>query len=481
MILSAIISPYLPQYAVTLVYMLQSTEYHARPYLAWYWRTQDFSKVAKRRQLRRTRAAQLLLIAVYAGMLLQIALGVLLIALWHWHGLAGGWAFGLALLVSYPVVWAHLLIVPLVLGRVLIVRPREHRAILAAEQIFKNHKGAKIAIAGSYGKTSMKELLLTVLREGKNVAATPANKNVSISHARFARTLTGTEDILLIEYGEGAPGDVARFAQRTHPTHAVITGLAAAHLDQYKTVAAAGQDIFSVAAVLPNEGMCYVNAESPAAEPFLKPGFTHYSREGALGWKVHGVEVSISGLRFSLKKGKHTIHLTSGLLGRHQLGPLSLAAALAHDFGLSPEQIVAGIGKTQPFEHRMQPYRLGGAWIIDDTYNGNIEGIRAGTDLLRELPAKRKMYVTPGLVDQGAMTVAVHEEMGQLIATSGADVVVLMDNSVAPLIQKGLAAANYTGEVRIEPNPLEFYTNLTHFVSAGDVVLMQNDWPDNYA
>lgn len=481
MIISVIFSPYMPQYAATLVYMLQSTEYRPGPYLAWYWRTQDFSQVVRRRQLRHTHAAQLLLVVLALGMLAQTVLGLWLIALWHWHGLVGGWAFGLAIIVSYPVVWAHLVLVPLILGRLLIVMPRERRAIIASEQVFKAHRGVKIAIAGSYGKTSMKEMLLTVLREGKVVEATPANKNVASSHARFARTLTGHEDILLIEYGEGAPGDVARFTRRTHPTHAIITGLAAAHLDRYRTIQAAGKDIFSVAIKLPEESHCYVNGESPAAEPFFRDEFQRYTRAGALGWKVHDVEVSITGLRFSFNKGKQKLWLTSGLLGRHQLGPLSLAAALGHEFGLTPEQIIAGIGKTQPFEHRMQPYRLGGAWIIDDTYNGNIEGIRAGTDLLRELPAKRKLYVTPGLVDQGAMTASVHQEMGQLIATSEANVVILMRNSVTPLIQKGLEVANFRGEVRVEPNPLEFYTNLAHYVSAGDVVLMQNDWPDNYA
>jgi UDP-N-acetylmuramoyl-tripeptide--D-alanyl-D-alanine ligase len=461
--------------------MLQSTEYHEAPYLAWYWRTQDFSKVAKRRQLRRTRAAQLLLAAVSFGMAVQVAVGLALIALWYWHGFVGGWAFGLALIVSYPVVWAHLILAPLFLGRLLIAGPRERMAVIASERVFKDHSGAKIAIAGSYGKTSMKELLLTVLSEGKRVAATPANKNVSISHAQFAQSLTGNEDILLIEYGEGAPGDVARFARRTHPTHAVITGVAAAHLDRYKTVAAAGQDIFSIAAALPSEDTCYVNGESVAAEPFIHASFHRYDRAGALGWRVDDVVSNMTGIRFSLKKGKYTLRLTSGLLGKHQLGPLSLAAALAHEFGLTPEEITAGIAKTQPFEHRMQPYRLGGAWIIDDTYNGNIEGIRAGTELLRELRAKRKMYVTPGLVDQGKVTIDIHKEMGSLIAASGANVVVLMKNSVTPYIQEGLAAGGFTGEIRIEPNPLEFYTNLPHFVSAGDVVLMQNDWPDNYA
>ncbi len=317
--ISAVISPYSPGYVATLAYMLQSTEYRAGPYLAWYWRTQDFSKVAKRRQLDRTRAARLLMLALALGIVVQIAAGLVLLALWRWHGLAGGWAFGLALLISYPVVWAHLAVVPLVLGRTLIVRPRERQLVRQSERIFKEHPAAKVAIAGSYGKTSMKELLLTVLREGKRVAATPANKNVAVSHAQFAHSLTGDEDILLIEYGEGAPGDVGAFARTTHPTHAVITGVTAAHLDRYKTVAAAAADIFSVAGYLENKHQCYVNDESPEAESFVRPEYTRYSRDGALGWKVSETAVSVSGLSFTLTKGKQKLTFTSGLLGRHQL------------------------------------------------------------------------------------------------------------------------------------------------------------------
>lgn len=471
---------YSPRYPKILVYMLQSTEYQAAPYLAWYWRTQNFAHVMKRRELVQTKAARLLYRALSAGMLLEIAVGLLLIYLGLWHGLGGGVGFGLALIIAYPIIWAHLAIVPLVAGRELVARPNEKRLIATSEQIFKAHSGARVAIAGSYGKTSMKELLLSVLSHDKKVAATPANKNVAISHAHFARKLTGDEDILLIEYGEGAPGDVARFSRTTHPTHGVITGLAPAHLDHYKTLHAAGEDIFSLAKYLKNKNV-FVNGEAPSAQSFIEKEFHIYDRSGALGWKVSGVKLSIEGTHFTLTKGNETLRLHSQLLGRHQLGPLSLAAALAHDLGLSDKQIIAGINKTAPFEHRMQPYQLSGAWVIDDTYNGNIEGIRAGTELLAELPAKRKLYVSPGLVDQGEETERVHLEMGRLIAAAQPDIVVLMQNSVTTFIQQGLQAGNFKGELRIESNPLDFYTNLTEFVAAGDLVLMQNDWTDNYA
>lgn len=480
----AAFSPYRSGFAPALVYMLQSTEYQPGPYLRWFWRTEDFSTVMRRRTLERTGPAKLLLAALRTGMFLQFAIGVALIIQWAWQDLAGGWQVGLALVVSYPVVWAHLVAVPLLLGRFFIVNPRQRRAIKRARKIFAKHPGIRIAVVGSYGKTSMKELLKTVLSEGKKVAATPANKNVPVSHANFARKLDGDEDVLIIEYGEGRPGDVVRFARDTHPTHAVITGLAAAHLDHYKTVAAAGEDIFSVVGAVP-AGQVYTNADSPAALPFIAKGIHGYSAASALGWKVSRIKVNAEGTSFTLSKGsgkaRRSLKLHSGLLGRHTVGPLAFAAAFALQQGLTDGQVIAGIAKTSPYEHRMQPLHINGALMIDDTYNGNLEGIRAGTALLHELRAARKWYVTPGLVGQGKETKSVHHQMGELIAKANPDVVVLMDNSVRPYIYAGLHAAKYKGDIRIESDPLDFYTSLPHFLAAGDVVMMQNDWTDNYA
>ncbi|MEK7594517.1 MAG: Mur ligase family protein [Patescibacteria group bacterium] len=475
-----LLSLFLPSYPATLVYMLQNTEYQVGPYLHWYWRTKDFGKVMQRRTLDRTKAARLLLLVVRLGILLQIAIGLFLIYLGVWRDAVGAASFGAAIIVAYPVAWAHLVVVPIILGRWFISRPKEQQAISQSRKIFADTKAIKIAVAGSYGKTTMKELLSTVLSEGKRVAITPANKNVSASHAKFARSLKGDEEILVIEYGEGAPGDVARFADITQPTHAIITGLAPAHLDQYKTLQAAGEDIFAVADYLGGQNV-YVNNDAASVEPFLNKSHQLFNESGALGWKTKDIKVDLTGTKFTITKGKQALKLQSGLVGRHQVGYLALVAALALELGLNEKQVTDGISKTKPFEHRMQPYELSGAQVVDDTYNGNLEGIRAGTSLLAELKAKRKIYVSPGLVDQGEETEAVHVEMGKLIAAAKPDLVVLMQNSVTKYITEGLSADKFKGELQIETNPLEFYTNLTHFVATGDLVVMQNDWTDNYA
>ncbi len=481
------LSLYWTQFPVVLTYMLQSTEYQAGQYLRWFWRTADFHDVMRRRELLPTRPARLLLALLRSGMFLQFAVGFGFVLQWLLQDLEGGWQIGLALMLSYPVVWAHLVAVPLCLGRWLVINPRQRRMVKRSVLLYAKHPGIRLAVVGSYGKTSMKELLKTVLSGTKKVAATPANKNVSVSHARFAKSLDGDEDILIIEYGEGRPGDVARFAKYTHPTHAVITGLAPTHLDRYKTLAAAGKDIFSIAGVVPAEHL-YVNAGSAEAKPFIQHGMQRYDATTALGWKISRIKVTPSGTSFTLARksgGKsklaHKLKLNSGLLGRHNVGPLAFAAAFASELGLSDEQIVAGIAKTMPFEHRMQPVYMNGALVIDDTYNGNLEGVRAGTELLAELPALRKWYISPGLVEQGGHSASIHHRMGELIAAAKPNIVVLMDNSVQPYIFAGLHTAGFSGEIRTESDPLAFYTGLPHFVAAGDVVLMQNDWTDNYA
>ncbi|MEK7096191.1 MAG: Mur ligase family protein [Patescibacteria group bacterium] len=476
--INSILEMYKLRFAETIVYMLQATEYQIGPYLRWLWRVADFGKVAHRKTLVKTPRSRLLLAFVKIGMTFQV-IAALAWGLWSIKNGDPRGIFALDLLISTPIVWAHIVIMPLLLGRFLVANPYSKLQIARSAKIFANHPGVKIAVAGSYGKTTMKEILLTVLGEGKKVAATEANRNVAISHAQFAKQLDGDEDILVIEYGEGAPGDVAKFCRTTKPDIGIITGLAPAHLDKYKTLEAAGKDIFFLAKFLGDKNV-YVNEESKSLRSFIKKSHQLYSSSYAASWKIEDIKASIAGVNFKMTKDGTSLRLSSSLLGRHQVGPLAVAAAIARDQGLTDKQIAEGIGKIRPFEHRMQPRDAGGAWIIDDTYNGNIEGMLAGLELLEELPAKRKIYVTPGLVDQGKESSKIHQALGKAIARANPNLVILMQHLITADIVAGINETGFKGQLVLEEDPLNFYTNLDQFVAAGDLVLLQNDWPDNY-
>lgn len=453
------------------VYMLQQFEYDSRKFFMWWLAFPDLYAAQKRGKLTPTvRARGLLLIAYGVWLLFAVT------------GLGGAAYTGNPLFIIPALLASSASAISLAalssVFDVLLVKPRQNAEINKAKARLHNQRAERIAVIGSYGKTSMKEMLATVLSECKEVKATPGNKNVLISHARWVnRTVRGNEDILIFEYGEAGPGDIAKLAGFSSPTIAVVTGLAPAHLDAYPSLEAVADDFAAISDAVDQESV-YVHDDSALLMSKVR-GLT-YDQHGLGDWKVSKVSVDFSGTSFRLGNGKRILSLKSGLVGRHHIGPLCAVVDIAVRLGLSDEQIKAGVAATSPYEHRMQPRELHGAWLIDDTYNGNIEGMRAGLRLLDELPGKRKIYVTPGLVDQGVETEKVHIALGEMIAGASPDKIVLMQNSVTSYIRAGLDNGAYTGEVIIQPDPLAFYSNIEHFVVGGDVILMQNDWPDSY-
>ncbi|MDQ5886624.1 MAG: UDP-N-acetylmuramoyl-tripeptide-D-alanyl-D-alanine ligase [Patescibacteria group bacterium] len=459
-----------------IVYMLQQVEYDPLQFIAWLIRMPDLRTVMKRKKLIQTRKAKQLVYVTYFLWFITLVLGLLLIVRFFIEYMV---AAVIVLALLSPLVTLTLVLLIIIVARIVFVSPREDFMIRQSEERFINHPGIKIAIAGSYGKTTLKEILSTVLSEKFNVAKTEGNMNTPIAHARFVAQLDSCEDVLLLEYGESKPGDIERFCRTTHPDYAILTGLAPNHLDSYKTIDLLAEDLLSLRKFVEHNKL-FLPAESSLLQPFLNEQDNLFSAQAVDGWKISDINISNSGSTFIMTKRNNVIRAATKLLGRHQIAPLAMAASIASKLGMSNRQIEVGIRKVAPFEHRMQPLSFGGAQIIDDTYNGNLEGSLAGISLLGELKAKRKIYVTPGLVEQGGEKVAVHEKIASALVDTGPDVVVLMRNSSTMIIEKQLSKLKFRGQVKIETDPLQFYENLEHFVANGDVVMMQNDWTDNY-
>ncbi len=471
------LSCYHPRFATSLVFMLQSTEYDTAEYLAWFWRAPDLRHVARRGSLKLTAKARLL---VMLARIIIFAEAAIIVILAHFAITQAPYLVAIvAFILISPLITVYGLAAVLWLGKVLVQNPKERAIIARASKTLETQPGLRIAIAGSYGKTTFKESLLAVLSEGKNVAATPGNMNTPLGISRFIARLKGDEDVLIFELGEYYPGDIARLCNLVRPQLGVITGINEAHLSKFKTLRATTATIFELADYLTDQPV-YKNGDNPlvrthsgVSDPLV------YTSGGVNGWEVSHIELAINATSFTAKKDGKTIHARSGLLGAQNIGPLVACIDIADGLGLTTAQITAGLKATKPYEHRMQPRQVAGAWVIDDTYNGNSDGVKAGLAWLAALPAARRIYITPGLVEQGSSTAAVHETIGREIAAV-ADVVVLIKNSVTPHIMRGLEAAGFTGELKIVDNPVRFYTNLDQFVATGDVVLMQNDWTDNY-
>lgn len=465
---------------VYFVYMLQQVEYLLNPFWGWIRslvKTRNpLSGVMNRQTLVFTSRAKLLVLVGYGAQLVYaaaIAVSVILSPSAYVAVIVTG-------VVLYPVFLPVAYSIIIAVATLVIAKPQEKKLMQRSKEKLAKHQAIRIVVAGSYGKTTMKELLVSVLAKKYIIKATPGNGNTPSAHAKFIDALGGDEDVLIFELGEGKPGDVLQFAQTLCPDYAIITGLAPNHLDQYKTLDALAEDILSLRQFV-TQGKVFIAGDSKTLRDYLRTDDLLYEEQGGADWHNTDIHITTTSTEFRVSvDGGAAVDITSKLLGRHQVAPLGFVAAFAMKMGVAAQDVRDAISELSPYEHRMRPHQLSGATIIDDTYNGNAEGIMAGLALLAEIEAKRKVYVTPGLVDQGEETETVHKAIAAKIAETKPDWLVLMKNSATEIIQKELGRRGYDGKITIEPAPLAFYQNLDQFVKAGDVVLMQNDWTDNY-
>jgi UDP-N-acetylmuramoyl-tripeptide--D-alanyl-D-alanine ligase len=471
-----IISRYRFRYVYSLVYMLQASEYNIGDYFAWLHRVKDFGLVEKRKKLVKSPKSLLILGLGWILWLVIIVLGI-------WVAFSTstiyGYVLGGAVVLASPFLLPYGIVIPL-LGVHLIQKPIEAVVVSRAQRTLSRHKALKIAVAGSFGKTSMREILKTVLSEGKRVAAPPRSYNTPLGISTFIKALKGNEEVLIFELGEYYLGDVRMLCKLVKPDIGVITGINEAHLQKFKTLESTARTIFELADFLIDKPV-YINGESEFARKNARSGHIIYDKNSVGEWEIEEPHTDLSGTSFTLTKGKEKLLLKSSLLGLHQVGPLAVAAVIAKGVGLSSEQIKAGVLKTKPFDHRLEPKTDGhGVITLDDSYNGNPDGVRAVIAFLASLKGRR-FYVTPGLVEMGTRTEAVHRDIGRQLAAAAIEKVVLIKNSVTPHIEQGLKDNQYRGEVLWFDDALTAFAALPHMTIQGDILLLQNDWPDQYA
>lgn len=466
-------SSYHPIYPRSLVYMLQASGYGIEDFFIWYFRVKDFRTVEKRQSLDTTTKAKLFLFLTRGLWVFWLAVGLAVI----WQGEV--W-LGLLLILTWPYAVALGLIGLSVIFSLTIQKYFEYRALRQMARRLENHSGFKIAIAGSFGKTTMREILKTVLAEKMTVSAPAENYNTPLGLSSFVNDLSGDEEVIIFELGEYRPGDIRSLARAIKPDLDIITGINEAHLSRFKSLDQTVSAIYELGEFVTGKKL-YVNGESPLALKAVKPDNLIYVRESVNGWKISSVKTSLEGTSFEMTNGQDKISLNSPLLGLHQIGPLAVAVDIAWNLGLSAEEVKAGVAKTKPFKHRLEPKtEPGGFVLIDDSYNGNPDGVRVAIEFLAGLENKKRFYLTPGLVEMGSATTEVHRAIGHQLAEAKIENVILVNNSVTDFIKQGLREKNYSGQIHQFDSMPEALVALGHLTLPGDVVLLQNDWPDQY-
>jgi UDP-N-acetylmuramoyl-tripeptide--D-alanyl-D-alanine ligase len=390
-------------------------------------------------------------------MLLQLAVGIGFLIDWARFGTVGTWEFGLALVLSYPLVWATLLSV--FAGVISLLRLARHpkkagRAFVCTilewqvRQLRARHHFKVVAVAGSVGKTSTKAAIAELLGQNLRVRWQKGNYNdrVTVPLVFFGITQPGLfnviawikafgisqseiampypYDVVVVELGTDGPGQLVDFAY-LKPDLTVITAVAPEHMEFFGTVEAVAKEELTV---FDYSKKVLVNGDDIAAEYLAGREFTEYSlvSEQAQYYAKRSHQNSADGqtLDITLSSGKD-LQTTVQFLGEQGAKITLAAAAVGDTLGLTKAQITKSLPALRPFAGRMQLLSgTQGSRLIDDTYNSSPIATKAALDVLYSLRAKQRIAILGSMNELGHYSKEAHHEVGDYCDPKKLDVVI---------------------------------------------------------
>ncbi len=366
----------------------------------------------------------------------------------------------------------------------IIVLPMERRItayyLKKAKEKLDKIKPVKIAITGSYGKTTAKNILTKMLSKKYNVCATPKSYNTPQGISLAINTALKKNDrIFIAEMGARRRGDIKELTETVMPDIAIITAVGKQHLATFKTFENVKKTKYELIENLPCGGKAFFNGDNEVCREFYEKYDGNKVLTGKIGYvRYDNVVMSSRGLSFDMIIDGKSEYVTTKLLGKHIPSMICQCAAVALSFGVSVQSIKNAINELQPVAHRLQMIYNGNDVIIDDSFNSNEQGFESAVGVLSYYSYLIKVLITPGVVELGNEQKEINYRLGRLAGKTCDYVIVLGENSEAlkkGALEEGLPSGRIY-EAKSIAAAMEFYKK----ISGGKAVLFENDLPDNY-
>ena len=373
------------------------------------------------------------------------------------------------------------LVLPASFVALILVKPVENiiaaRFICKAKRKLDERQGLiRIGVTGSYGKTSVKNMLAELL--GESAYATPASYNTPMGICRAVNDMPQEVKYFICEMGARRPGDIAELCGIVRPRVGVITGIAPQHIQTFKTlenvIATKGELIDN----LPSNGIAVFNGYDEYAERMCLD--CTICRRYMTKRNVHceNVRLTAQGSAFTLVDGAERAECSLSLIGLHNIQNFCLAAQVCIALGMSVEEVASRAVNIKPVPHRLELIDTGrGITVIDDGYNSNVRGAKAALDALNLFPG-RKIVAAQGFAEAGSKDAELNMRLGEQIAEV-ADIAILIGVK-AKLMKKGLIMHEFPQEsIYIESSLERAQAIFGRILRAGDTLLIENDLPEN--
>ncbi len=344
--------------------------------------------------------------------------------------------------------------------------------IKQAGQVLDERKIIRVAVVGSCGKTSVKNILKTILSEKYKVVETPASYNTPMGIAKTVFLDEFSEkEVFIAEMGARKEGDISELCHLVKPDYAVFTAVCPQHIASFGSI----ENVYKEKSQILRSGAKVVCGESLQA--WIKD-CAEVIYAGAS--QIRDLRLSGKNTAFTLLLGGEEVEIKTSLLGRIAAENIALAATLCMEMGLTKEEIVAGVEKLQPIPHRLQLLENNGVYILDDGYNCNIEGAKAALEVLSQFEG-RTCIVTPGIVEGGILEEELNGALGAEIATRKVDKVILVGDTLVGAVKDGYVhGGGDEGKLSVAQTLEKAQELLAEWLQTGDAVLFLNDLPDLY-
>lgn len=359
----------------------------------------------------------------------------------------------------------------------IIVRNTRHALRMLAARYKKDFAASMVAVVGSNGKTTTKDLLGCLLASKLETLASEASFNNDIGVPMTLLRLQASHDVAVLEAGTNHPGELAPLLELIEPKYGVLTSIGHEHLEFFKNLEGVAKEEGVIAEKISKGGKLFLNADTPfsaniaarAQCPVVTIGTQQQSH-----WQITESTSTENGLVFWLKSPKEGFsgEYRISLFGKHQAYNAALAIAVAVELGLTRDQISEGLWGCKPSKLRLQKKEIAGVTILDDSYNANADSMSASLEVLANFAADgRKIALLGDMAELGEASKAAHYELGKLAANSGLDQLFL----VGTKIEETAWAARENGfeKITVFKTAEEAALELCEFIRPGDVVLIK--------
>ncbi|HAA90418.1 MAG: UDP-N-acetylmuramoyl-tripeptide--D-alanyl-D-alanine ligase [Thermoanaerobacterales bacterium 50_218] len=336
-----------------------------------------------------------------------------------------------------------------------------------------------VAVTGSTGKTTTKDLIAAVLGVRYQVHKTEGNQNNEIGLPLTILRATNHHQLIVVELAMRARGEIAELAEISKPCVGVITNIGKTHLEKLGSQAEIAEAKGELLAFLPPDGCAVLNGEDPW-QRFLAnrvPGeVIFYGEDEEFPVRAQDVKLrGLEGIDFLLQTpaGKASCFLP--LPGKHNLLNALAAASVGHWFGLAAEEIREGLVKARVTGMRLEVKKgIRGSRIIDDTYNASPDSVKAALQLLAAVGEKRRAIAVLGdMYELGPYEVPGHREVGETAASLHIDYLFTVGTLAEEIAQGARAKGMPSERIRSFADKQEVLAFLEGFLENGDLVLVK--------